>query len=90
MSVSPSVQRVRNFQFSAAALSRVAEVNGGKVIRAGTPDGSVNNQLLTKDAAEKPVSGPFEPDPSKIPVLPKIIASTKAPLKVEIERRMRE
>ena len=86
MSGSPSVHRIRNFQFSSAALSRVADIQGGKLVRISN---SEDEQPVKSQPAFKPVSGPFEPDPSKIPVLPKIIASTKAPLKVEIERRIR-
>jgi dynein heavy chain, axonemal len=85
--MSASVQRIRNFKYNAAALSRAADLP--TAVRTSNLEDSNENVLQVKHASFRPVSGPFEPDPSKIPVLPKIIASTRAPLKVELERRIR-
>jgi dynein heavy chain len=87
--MSASVQRIRNFKYNAAALSRVADIPATTALHTSSPEGSNEGILQGKQTSFRPVSGPFEPDPSKIPVLPKIIASTKAPLKVELERRIR-
>ena len=38
---------------------------------------------------ERLIRKPFEPNPEQLPVLPKVTASVNAPLKVEIERRIR-
>jgi dynein heavy chain len=85
--MSESIQRIRNFKYNAAALSRVSDIPG--TMRSANPEEINENRHQIRQSSIRPVSGPFEPDPSKIPVLPKIIASTKAPLKVELERRIR-
>ena len=73
---------------------QVAETNGN---RNGDEPPTVSSAVANghADLDGEPVKvtrlirQPFEPNPEQIPVLPKVTASVKAPLKVELERRIR-
>ena len=96
------MMKARNFKYSRPepAPSRGKELlqtNGGSIdVKPVTVSDSADGpQDVVEGVSEEAVKvsrlirQPFEPNPDQIPVLPKITASVKAPLKVELERRIR-
>ena len=69
--------KARNFKYNTEAPAKRADV---KSTAPASPSPVQVTRLIRQ---------PFEPNPEQIPVLPKITASVLAPLKVELERRIR-
>jgi len=72
-----SSMKARNFKYNAEAPGKRADF---KSTSPSSPSPVQVTRLIRQ---------PFEPNPEQIPVLPKITASVLAPLKVELERRIR-